>query len=78
MSSDFLPNSSSSLNLEFGEASFTKFFEGENVRMHLQQSIHTFGNKIEHGEETCLTNCVEYKYVCMFIIKRTKKSTLKH
>ncbi|RHZ79929.1 hypothetical protein Glove_140g159 [Diversispora epigaea] len=66
--------STKSGNVEFDEASqkeLAKFLESENSKMRLQQSIHTFtdlcwdkcvtkiGNKIDRGEETCLTNCVE-------------------
>ncbi|CAG8748004.1 21887_t:CDS:1, partial [Racocetra persica] len=61
--------STKSGNPEFDEASqkeLAKFLEGENAKMRLQQSIHTFtdlcwdkcitkiGNKIDRGEETCL------------------------
>lgn len=90
MSSDFsLPKSPFS-NLEFDEASqkeLAKFLEDENAKMRLQQSVHTFtdlcwdkcitkvGNKIERGEETCLTNCVErFLDTSMFIIKRLEKT----
>ncbi|CAG8552542.1 13462_t:CDS:2 [Rhizophagus irregularis] len=70
--SSLLPKPNS--NLEFDEATqkeLGKFLESENARMRLQQSIHTFtdlcwdkcinkiSNKIDRGEETCLTNCVE-------------------
>ncbi|RIB26639.1 Tim10/DDP family zinc finger-domain-containing protein [Gigaspora rosea] len=76
-------------NPDFDEASqkeLAKFLEGENAKMRLQQSIHTFtdlcwdkcitkvSNKIDRGEETCLVNCVErFLDTSLFIVKRLEE-----
>ncbi|CAB4484645.1 hypothetical protein RhiirA5_266810 [Rhizophagus irregularis] len=86
--SSLLPKPNS--NLEFDEATqkeLGKFLESENARMRLQQSIHTFtdlcwdkcinkiSNKIDRGEETCLTNCVErFLDTSLFIVKRLEET----
>ncbi|RUS22980.1 Tim10/DDP family zinc finger-domain-containing protein [Endogone sp. FLAS-F59071] len=77
------------MNKEFSETEqreLQKFLENENAKAQIQRSIHTFtdlcwdkcigkiGNKLDRGEEQCLSNCVErFLDTSLFIVKRLEE-----